>query len=96
MDKKAKRPDSVRVNGKSIPTGSVMPITMRDLKILKSEHGIEQKKMDNLDIDQQCLIVHLLLKKIDPEITLTHVEDMAVGDCSAVVLQAFGVVDQDF
>lgn len=68
-----------RCNGKDCDLSTVLPLKLGDWKRLEQK-GLDQSKLTNLSMTDLCELVHYVLHKANPDVTMDDVEQLTPSE----------------
>lgn len=74
----------VRLGEKEYDLAKSLPITLGDLRRFKKEYGMDLATLSAMDLDNVAKVLHLLLRKIDPDISEETIDLFPLPQLGAV------------
>lgn len=71
---------SVTLNGRTIDLAKALPLQIKDWKALKRNGVTPRDLQAGAEVEQIAALVHHVLAKADPSVTVEEVDDLAFGD----------------
>ena len=74
-----------------------LPVTLGDIRRLKSEYGVQLADLSSMDLDVVAKVLLMLCRKVDKDITEAMVDDLPiekVGEVASFLSRAVVPVDR--